>query len=91
VEASESETASLAVDDTYYGIQVMAGSRELKCDDRAFKGHAVHWVKTDSGIYKYIIGKYSSNEEAKNALPDVKKDFPDAFVIKVKGNEVSRP
>lgn len=91
VEASESETASLAVDDTYYGIQVMAGSRELKCDDRTFKGHAVHWVKTDSGIYKYIIGRHSSSEEAKSALADVKKDFPDAFVIKVKGNEVSRP
>jgi N-acetylmuramoyl-L-alanine amidase len=91
VEASESETASLAVDDTYYGIQVMAGSRELKCDDRTFKGHAVHWVKTDSGIYKYIIGRHPSSEEAKSALADVKKDFPDAFVIKVKGNEVSRP
>ena len=76
---------------SYYGIQVMAGSRELKSDDRAFKGHAAHWVKTDNGIYKYIIGQHSSKEDAQANVANVKKDFPDAFIVKVKGNEVSRP
>ena len=86
-----SQPIPAAVDGTYYGIQVMAGSRELKSDDRAFKGHAAHWVKIESGIYKYIIGKHSSKADAQDALADVKKDFPDAFIVKVNGNEVSRP
>lgn len=76
--------------DTYYGIQIFAGSRELKSGDPAFKGHQVHYVKSGN-IYKYIIGKCSAHDEVKEMLASVKKSFPDAFVVKVAGNVVSRP
>ena len=78
------------VSDVYYGIQVMSGSRELKSDDPAFKGFSAHGVNTGS-IYKYIIGKHASLAEAQTQLTEVKKSFPDAFVVKVDGSNVSRP
>ena len=69
----------------------MAVSRELKAGDPAFKGFDAHWVKSDSGIYKYIIGKHASKAEAQDALAKVRTSFPDAFVVKVTGNAVTRP
>jgi N-acetylmuramoyl-L-alanine amidase len=76
--------------EVYYGIQVMAGSRELKSDDSAFKGITVHHVKAGN-IYRYIAGRYSSVSEAEAELKKVKGSFPEAFVVRVVGNEVSRP
>ena len=83
----ESEAASGNV---YYGIQVMAGSHELKSNDPVFKGFSAQWVKSGT-IYKYIIGKHESKEAAQEKLASVKKSFPDAFVVKVSGSEVARP
>lgn len=85
------EQEEVPAESVYYGIQVMAGSRELKAGDPAFKGFDAHWVKTSSGIYKYIIGKHASKAEAQEALAKVKAAFPDAFTVKVHGNEVTRP
>lgn len=78
------------VEEVYYGIQIMAGDRLLKSNDSSFKGFKAHSVKTGK-IYKYIIGKHSSKASAQNELAKVKKSFPDAFIVKVSGNVVSRP
>ena len=90
-EEEQPAAAQPAAESVYYGIQVMAGSRELKSDDRAFKGFSAHWVKSANGIYKYIIGKHSSKAQAQENLAQVRAAFPDAFIVKVSGNEVSRP
>lgn len=74
----------------YYGIQIMSGSRNLKKGDPAFKGFSAHSVPSGN-IYKYIIGMHSSKEEAQAQLSKVRKSFPDAFVVKVDGDKVSRP
>jgi N-acetylmuramoyl-L-alanine amidase len=76
--------------DSYYGIQIMAGSREIKSGDASFKGFSVHHVRSGN-IYKYIIGKHTTKDEAQSMLASVKKSFPDAFIVKVAGNVVSRP
>lgn len=76
--------------DVYYGVQVMAGSRELKAGDPALKGLSAHAVKSDT-IYKYIIGRHATLTDAQKQLTEVKKFFPDAFVVKVDGSNVSRP
>lgn len=78
------------VSDLYYGIQIFAGSRELKSGDPAFKGFSAHAVKTGT-IFKYIIGKHTSKAAAQESLANVKKSFPDAFIVKVEGGVVSRP
>ena len=68
----------------------MAGSRELRSGDPVFKGYDAHSVKSGN-IYKYIIGKHASKADAQEQLKFVKKTFPDAFLVKVAGNVISRP
>lgn len=89
---SEEESATILSenDDLYYGIQIMAGGRELKSNDPAFKGHDAHYVKSGN-IYRYIIGKHSSVEAARQQLGTVRKAFPDSYVVKVSDGVVSRP
>ena len=78
-------------DTEYYSIQIMGLGRYIKDGDPALKGLNVDRIKKEgSNIYKYVTGKYSAASEAKTKLQDVKKKFPDAFVVKVKGDDVTR-
>ena len=78
-------------DSEYYSIQIMGLGRYLKDGDPALKGLSVMRVKKDgSNIYKYVTGKFSAASEAKGKLQEVKKKFPDAFVVKVTGDNVTR-
>lgn len=75
----------------YFGIQIMGLGRVLADDDPAFKGLEVIPVKSDdSNIYKYIYGCFPSKSEASSHLADVRKKFPEAFMVKVEGNNVFR-
>lgn len=86
----EPQVAMEEESDIYYGVQIMSGSRNLKKGDPAFKGFDAHSVATGS-IYKYIIGKHASKEDAQAKLAAIRKTFPDAFVVKVQGDKVTRP
>ena len=75
----------------YYGIQIMGLGRMLKDNDPALKGLKVNAVKaSDSNIYKYVTGKEKSKEAVQSQLKEVRKKFPEAFVVKVTGDKVER-
>jgi ABC-type dipeptide/oligopeptide/nickel transport system ATPase component len=75
----------------YYGVQVMGLGRQLKSSDPAFKGLDCHYVKAESStIYKYIYGKFTTVDQARTALADAKKKFPEAFIVQVEGENVKR-
>lgn len=76
-------------DGVFYGIQVMALGRKLADDDPNFKGYKAVAVKTGN-IYKYVLGKSSSREEAAGKYTEIKKKFPGSFIVKVSGNNVER-
>lgn len=68
---------------TWYGIQILAGSRQLSPADRAFKGHEP--VVLPSGkIYKYILGPWDDAAQARSRMAEIRSDFPDAFLVEVK-------
>lgn len=78
-------------DEVYYGIQIMGLARLLKSGDPALKGLEVQAVKAaDSNIYKYVCGKHASSRTAAERLASVRKKFPDAFLVKVSGDQVTR-
>ena len=69
----------------------MGLSRKLAATDPALKGLKVEAVKADdSTIYKYVTGKSETKEAAAAKLADVRKKFPEAFVVEVEGNTVRR-
>lgn len=75
----------------YYAIQIMGLGRQLKANDPAFKGLAATGVKSEtSNIYRYVYGKFTTFEAAKDELKAVQKKFPEAFVVYVNGDNVKR-
>ena len=84
--------AAIAVPEVYYGVQIMGLGRKLASDDPALKGLSVEIVPPAEGgkIYKYVAGASDTLEKAKSKLASVRKKFPDAFLVKVEGSEVTR-
>ena len=75
----------------WYGIQIMGLGRKLAGNDPAFKGlRAVAIKSTGSSIYKYVTARSASRSSAEGQLKDVRKKFPEAFVVEVNGNVVKR-
>ena len=86
------EKPSATVSDTYYGVQIMGLGRKLSAKDSALKGLSVEIVPPADGgkIYKYVAAWSESLEGAKSQLSSIRKKFPDAFLVKIEGNIVSR-
>lgn len=90
-EASQSEVETAHDGEDYYAVQIMGLARLLKNGDPALKGLEVQAVKAaDSNVYKYVCGKHATRQLAEERLSSVRKKFPDAFVVKVSGDKVSR-
>lgn len=67
-----------------FRIQLMASSRILEQDSREFKGLTGCERIRSGKLYKYTYGRYATEAEARKALPEIRKRFPEAFVIEVK-------
>ena len=72
---------------TIYTIQLFSLSKKLPLNSKEFKGESVFMAQYGK-VYKYFTGKFKTSEEAKNALPALRKKFNDAFVTKVKNNDI---
>ena len=72
----------------YFAVQIMSVNRKLGADAPDLKGRKdAKYIQVGSA-YKYYIGKYSSWKEAAASLDSVRKTFPGAFVIRIRGNEI---
>ena len=74
---------------TEYGVQVLLLSRRIQDGDKALKGYSAKVVQS-GGTYRYIVGACSSEEQARASHRNIKKDFPDSFVVKVEDGKISR-
>lgn len=76
----------------HYGVQIMGLGRKLSSTDPALKGLHVEIIPPAEGnkIYKYVAAWSDDLDDAKSQLASVRKKFPDAFLVKVEGNMVSR-
>ncbi|MBD5335064.1 MAG: N-acetylmuramoyl-L-alanine amidase [Bacteroides sp.] len=98
-EAEESVAARAAVSDVnetspattvtpkgelVYKIQFLTTPSVLKKNDSRLKGLSPVDYYKDGGTYKYTYGSYPSSAAAASDLKKVKKQFPDAFVIRMR-------
>lgn len=94
VPAKEQEPEKPAVQPSgvHYGVQIMGLGRKLDPNDAALKGLSVVAIPPAEGgkIYKYVAAWSDDLESAKAQLAAVRKKFPDAFLVMVEGNTVSR-
>ncbi len=67
-----------------YTIQIAVSEKELSVKDpwfKSYRGKVVCRKKSGRLPYKYYYGEFATADEAKAALPEVKKSFRDAYVV----------
>ena len=71
-----------------YSIQIMAAKKKLKSNSSEFKGLRGVQAIYDKGFYKYYYGDYDTRQKAAAVLGDVRKKFPQAFIIAIKNGKI---
>jgi N-acetylmuramoyl-L-alanine amidase len=72
----------------HYRIQILSLNKIIPVGSADFKGRRdVSYIKSGS-LYKYTVGEYQSQAHAREALERVRRDFPQAFIIKVERGEI---
>ncbi|MBQ0049837.1 MAG: N-acetylmuramoyl-L-alanine amidase [Bacteroidales bacterium] len=69
-----------------FAIQVFALKTRIKTSDARLKGLKGLRVLEADGKYKYLCGTTSDYQEARQKLSDVRKHFPDAFLVAFLGS-----
>ena len=74
---------------TAYAVQIFAVKRKLDPSAREFLGYTPRIIRSGD-LYKYYIGVSGTKAEAKKELPAIRKKYPDAFLVKIDGEKVTR-
>ncbi len=69
-----------------FRVQATSSSSQLGINHPIFSKYSVVYEYKEGNMFKYSIGSYVDYEEAKKEQPNIKKDFPGAFIIAFKGN-----
>ncbi len=84
----ESPPLSIEPDAIIFAIQIASSRSKSSTEPAAFKGYTDVSVTEDGRWFKYLVGKQASYQEVLNFCLEVKKDFPDAFVVALKNNKI---
>lgn len=88
--APVTETTTVAEDkvDIVFKVQIKSSKKRIPITPKNFKNYkGVDEFKTN-GTFKYTIGNKKSYDEIVNLCQQVKKSFPGAFIIALKGNKI---
>lgn len=87
---AEAATETLAESaSVLYGTQVLAIRKDMAEDDPFFAGYKPLQVKGEK-LSRYIIGTAADKSEARRLHGEIRKKFPDAFLVRIEGNSVLR-
>jgi N-acetylmuramoyl-L-alanine amidase len=75
-------------DEIYFLVQIASSRNLVSTEPSAFKGHTDVTIIEQGKWYKYAVGKVMSYHEALDKCAVVKEDFPGAFVIAVRNNQI---
>ena len=67
-----------------YKVQFYTSSTVLSSGSAKLKGIKNIDYYRDGGLIKYTTGEFSTEKEAEKKLREVRKSFPDAFIIKTR-------
>ena len=88
-EEEKKDSPELSDDAPVYAVQIFAVRRQMDPKAKEFMGYTPRVVKSGN-LYKYCIGTGSTAAEARRNLPAIRKKYPDAFLVKIVGETVSR-
>lgn len=74
---------------TVYAVQIFAVKRKMDPSARDFLGYTPRIIRSGE-LYKYYIGVSDTKAAAKKELTAIRKKYPDAFLVKIDGEKVTR-
>lgn len=86
---SQNHADSSAESSVKYGVQVFTLSRPLPKGDARLLGYEPT-VITSENSYKYIIGTSVSRSEAETKMSEIRKKYPDAYLVKIENGIAMR-
>lgn len=75
--------------DTYYATQVLATGKTMDPKDKYFLGYEPKKISSGK-LNKYMIGVSEDLSKAKEMYKEIKKKYPDSFLVKVSGESSVR-
>jgi hypothetical protein len=81
VTEAESPNHQITESPTEYYWQVLVSKNNYALNNAVFKGASIGNVRHENNVYKYLIGPEYSQEAIDKRKSEVKKLFPDAFVV----------
>lgn len=70
-----------------YFIQILASASALPPEAKEFKGYTAVEFYLENNLYKYVIGPADNADDARRMLRQVRNDFPESFIVKIKNGE----
>lgn len=89
--AGQGAKAPAAEQPLRYAVQVMASSKAVPLTSsqfRSYRGKVKEYASEGRFPYKYCVGEYADRAAAQKRLREVRKAFPEAFVVSVQGGRV---
>lgn len=74
---------------TQYAVQVLVSGRNMDPKSSVFMGYEAKSIKVGN-VYKYFICVSDTVDKPRKELASIRKRFPDCFLVKIDGEEVSR-
>ncbi len=74
-----------------YAVQIRASVTEEPLDSELFKSYrnaTKQILGTDRYRYKYCVGDFDTYAAAREKLGEVRREFPDAFIVRYKGSRI---
>ena len=84
---SKRATDNVPVQKPYFAIQIFSVGAKLKTTDPRLRGlKEIRFVEA-AGRYKVIHGHFADYATARSRLEEIRKQFPDAFIVAFSGEQ----
>jgi N-acetylmuramoyl-L-alanine amidase len=84
----DSPPARIEANHVFFSIQIASSRSKTSTEPTAFKGYTDVSIVENGRWFKYMVGQETAYQKALNLCLNVKKDFPDAFVVALKNNKI---
>ena len=91
--AGAAKSGAAAPEPLRYTVQVLASAKPVPLNSaqfRAYRGKVKQYLSDGRFPYKYGVGEYDSRAAAQRRVAEVRKTFPDAFVVCCRGTQIVR-
>ena len=88
VSSVNAEAVTIPADQIVFSIQIASSKNKTSTEPSSFKGQQGVVVKQDGRWFKYLVGNETNYYKALESCKEIKKNFPDAFVVASKNGKL---